>query len=57
LRNRPAQHDRRAEEDTASGSGLKRGRPSEAEEEGMDIESSSEPQLKRRRGEGEAATP
>ena len=57
LRNRPAQHDRQAEEDTASGSGLKRGRPSEAEEEGMDIESSIEPQLKRRRGEGEAATP
>jgi ankyrin repeat protein len=57
LRNRPAQHDRQAEEDTASGSGLKRGRPSEAEEEGMDIESSSEPQLKRRRGEGEVVTP
>ena len=57
LRNRPAQHNRQAEEDTASGSGLKRGRPSEAEEEGMDTESSSEPHLKRRRGEGEAATP
>ena len=57
LRNRPAQHDRKAEEDAASGSGLKRGRPSEAEEGGMDIESSSEPQLKRRRGEREVATP
>ena len=57
LRNRPTQHDRQAEEDTASGSGLKRGRSAEADEGGMDIETSSEPAFKRRRGESAPATP
>ncbi len=57
LRNRPAQPDEQAYEATVSGNGMKRGRPTEAEEEGMDIETSTEPVIKRRRGNGEAVTP
>lgn len=57
LRNRPAQQHEQTQEDAASERGLKRDRPAEAEAEGMDIEISTEPALKRRRSEGEAATP
>ena len=43
LRNRPARQGDAGQEDASSERGLKRGLPAEAEEAGMDIESSTEP--------------
>ena len=57
LRNRPAGQGDAGQEDASSERGLKRGRPTEADAEGMDIETSSEPATKRRRGGREVATP
>ena len=55
LRNRPAGQGETGQEDTASERGLKRGRS--PEDQGMDVEPSSEPVLKRRRGAENEVTP
>ncbi len=55
LLNRPAVQGETGHEYTASERGLKRGRS--AEDQCMDVETSSEPVLKRRRGEEEVPTP
>lgn len=56
LYNRPAGENNQGQADTASGGGLKRGRSNQGAQ-GMDIETSSEPELKQRRVEEPATTP
>ena len=57
LRNRPAQKGDVVGEDASSARGLKRGFPAEAEEAGMDIEPSTQPEFKQRRVDAGPATP
>ena len=57
LRNRPAGQGDAGREDASPERGLKRGHPAEAEEAGMDIEPSTQPEFKRRRVDAGPATP
>jgi ankyrin repeat protein len=57
LRNRPARQGDVGQEDASSERGLKRGLPAEGEEAGMDIETSTHPEFKRRRVDAGPATP
>jgi hypothetical protein len=57
LRNRPAGQGDVGREDASSARGLKRGRSTEAEEAGMDIEPSTQPEFKQRRVDAGPATP